>query len=693
MANVVECTFGGKACYAEGQNGFNLEPGTTASFGIVTMRQKDVQALTMANTGHTLEIKDPEGGSVKIKNLYVVRTELLSGVSFKEGKVAKDAEGDNILSVHVADARWKWSFTDIVGHYNVLTEDGINYDTNTTASGTTPHTLDELLQKCWDKLDIKVDGKTGVEWTPQNVHWEFTTVAVAAAVLLRQAGWTLAWDPEKDSYSLLDLTQTKASGFKPNTTIFSHSEQKRDLGAERPKTAKVAFRVMRQKQFTMEAVLKHDGKNKGGSVLTSAAIGEWQTASTVLSDWGIDETRVKKGYYSWFATNGPNDKIISDLGGGDLGRSRLQSIRNQYRRFFRIGGTDRTGVVPIVPINPEVGKATGRTFWTEARPGTNISWHLFHRISGKGRLRNYPAGGPGDSVPAFDVRIVNPRDAVVEFLTPNDLPVCKVNTAPGKAGYSPQDYILESTTVTCVLGYMKKFANANTPEDDYHLVEKTLKTPNNDKEKTFLAPHGFLIELFENGDFTKQNQTELEEEANNFLDRYAATFDMPDAEEYLCAGIDKHKTLTNGVTAIRWNASDGATTMFRLNDKFGINPLTLSPAARQRMFALSAEPATILNPSGFGGGGKGGDLGSLDNHAPLLKDHGTHERVAANVINEVPSFVNDAEVGLLIASDRSMKPSGKSPCKGKKKARAQRTQTTRTGRQGGSTQITRGAGG
>jgi hypothetical protein len=644
----VEITFGGKSCYAEGANYFNLEVGVTPSMGVVTLSQEDLDALKLESTEHTLTIKDGAGGVVSIGGLRVVRSEVLSGIGLDQAGQDKKT----ILSVHVADPRYLWQFTDITGQYNTLSDDGIAYIAN-TVNGTTPHTFDQLLQKCFDALSLNLSAVTGESYIPPNVSWEFIPVSVAMGKLLQDAGYTIAWNPEQGTYSVIDLSDSSAS-YKPSGTLLSHTKQRRDRGAERPETARVAFRIMRQKQFNMEAVMEHDGKDKGGSAVSTAAPGEYQPVATVLSDWGIDTARVNQGFYAWFVTN-QDQSIIDDLGGGNLGHGRLQAIRDQYYRVFRINATDRDSVVPLLPINPEVGKATGRTMWTDARPGDNITYHAAYRVPGGGRLREF-SGIPA----AYDVKMVNPRDGVVAFVTPNNTPVTGV-LRTRNTGHISQDYILQPGTVTCVVGYMKKFSSASDPTADYHLVSQTLKSPTNGKTKTFLAPHTFLRQLDVSGTFTEQNQTQIETEANNFLTRYAAIFDQPDPEEYLVAGIDSKKLLSGGVTAIRWNATDGVTTLLRLHDKFGINPLSIAPAARARQFALAAEPAILMNPSGYGGG-RSGDIGSLDNHAPILKDHGTLERTVGGVQDEKPNFVNEAEVGLLVASDRTMPKSGDNPC-------------------------------
>lgn len=658
----VEVTFGGKSCYAEGANYFNLEPGVTPSMGVVTLRFEDLDALKTENTGHTLVIKDGLGGSVSIGDLRVIRSEVFSGVGL-------ETEADTMMMVTVADPRYLWQFTDVFGHYNALADDGISYIANTTASGTTPHSFDQLLQKCFDALDLNLTAATNESWVPQNVHWEGTPASTAMAKLLQDAGYTIAWNPVQGTYSVIDLTDDSAT-YTPSGTIVSHSKQKRDRGAERPQTARVAFRVLRQKQFTLEAVLEHDGADRIGSSVSTAAAGEWQAASTVLSDWGIDTATVNRGFYSWFVTNQPQS-IIDRLGGAVLGQKRLNRIRDQYYRVFRINATDRDSVVPLIPINPEVGKATGRTMWTDARPGNNCEHHFFWRVPGGDRLKN------ATGIPHVDVKIVNPRDGVVAFMTPNATPITGVRRV-GASNNITQDYVLEPGTVSAIVGYFKKFSSASDPSADYHMVTKNLKYPNNGKTKTFLAPHTFLREIDESGSFTKQNQTEIETEANNFLDRYAATFDQPDPETYLVAGIDSRKMLGSGVTAIRWNAKGGVTTLMRLHDKFGINALSIAPAARARQFALAAEPAVLMNPSSYGGG-RGGDLGSLDNHAPLLKDHGTLERTVGTVQSETPNFVNEAEVGLLVASDRSMPKSGDNPCEGGGGGEQRPTTTPRQG--------------
>jgi hypothetical protein len=143
------------------------------------------------------------------------------------------------------------------------------------------------------------------------------------------------------------------------------------------------------------------------------------------------------------------------------------------------------------------------------------------------------------------------------------------------------------------------------------------------------------------------------------LERYAATFDLPEPIEHVIAGIDKQTALTTTVSGLRWEASDGVTTLIR---QFApVNTRVLNPSARAKQFGLVAEPAVLLNPSSLGGGGNM-DLGSLENHAPILKDHGTADRGEGDMAYAFPSFINEAEVGLLVAADMTRPASKENQC-------------------------------
>ncbi len=734
----VKVTLGGKACIAEGSNYFELEPGVMPSAGVVTMWDRDAEELQKKDTGHELVIQDGNGGEVKLPNLYILRIQLIdvavidpktigqaivaksssggSGVatasggtkwsgpgggggatssgstsasSNKKGGNKKVSNGTGIVQVYLVDARSKWRYKEITGFYNVLKDDGINYRASTVNS-TTPFTFDELLQKCIDAIGITLTANTGIDWTPQNIRWEFTNAAVAMGALLENVGWTIAWNPDFDTFKLIDLAdppQSYAEKSGPGVTVVGYAEQGRDWPHEKPETAQVAFRIMRQKHFTFEAVIQHDGLDQYGNSLSTAKDGEWQPVATVLSDWGTDTGTVNKAYYGSLASTANPATMQLFANDPKLARQRLRRIHNQYYRCFRLNSTDRETVLPLLPVLPEVQSATGREIWLGAKPHTGLSYHLpRYENAQKAYFINITAL---TSAAPFDVQIVDPADGVVAVDT-GKLPLCPVKQRGGTLGYMAQDYVLEPSTVSFVIGYMKKFSDTSDFTSDYHLVSRTISGDTNGETKTFLSPQVFLREIFENGDFTKANQTEIEQIANDFLDRYNETFKQPAPQEWVYAGIPKQYQLTQDIRGIRWDASDGVTTQHRLYTPFSFNPISVSPAARDRRFALQAESAVLLDPSSLAGKGGNHDLGSLDNLAPILKEHSVMQRNLAGHQFETNSFINDMTTGLLVASDRTMPVSGEDPCKQPGTSGQRPTQTTRSPQRSGGVQISGG---
>jgi hypothetical protein len=661
MANVVEVTLGGKPCVVEGPTFFEVEPGVTPSRGAVTMFDTDAAALKRQNTGHDLVLNDGVR-SVTAKSLYIARVETLSPIPG-----SAESKSSAVVVVHLEDPRSLWRDVSVTGQFNVLREDGTtNYLTNTTASGTTPHTWAQLVQKCTDALGLGIT-PPDVDWTPQNVQWEFAPAATALEALLRPVGYTIAWQPTTNTYELLDLTDT-GSSYTPSGNIVSFVTQSRDVPHDRPATAQIAFRVFRSKAFTFEAVMQHDGALVAGVAGSATAEdGEWATLSTVLGDWGSSVARVNSLHQSCFTTQAPKD-LVDHFGGGDVGRKRLEAVRQQAYRFFRINATDKATVVPLTPLRPDTGSVSGVETYLAAKL-SSLTYFLPSRDVGdytgiRGNSKNGEAYNTITGVPPFPVRIVNPTEGIIKVHTPWHLPLTSAQVRDNGNGALPQDWVLVPQTVSAEVGYFKKFSDSSDATADYYKVTKDLTTPNNGKTKTFLAPHVFLREVYDTGSasFTQVNKTDIDTVANDFLDRFAKTFDLPDPIEHLLVGIDTQQALTSTVTGIRWDASDGMTTLIRQFSVSGINALALSPAARAKQFALSAESAVLLNPSAMTSGGRGGDLGSLDNHAPMLKDHGTTDRGAGDASYALPNFINEAEVGLLVAADMTIPASKEKQC-------------------------------
>lgn len=666
LPNPVDITFGGKTTLAEGTNFFDLELGTSPSRGVVTMYASDLNALELEDTGHTFKIKDSDGRTVDITNLFVVQAKVI-GSNVREKPIDSP---DSVVEVHLEDQRSKWKWKTISGQFNVLKEDGITYRAN-TVTGTTPFTLDQLLAKVFTALGITVAEKTDLSYIPQNVKWEFANAASALEALLAEVGWSIAWQID-DTFSLIDLDNPpQAFSVSGGFTIVDQTVEDRDVAHDKPATARVAYRVMRKQEFVFSPVLKHDGKSgpNSDSQTVSGKASEWVAAETVLSEWGSSLTQAQQKYYRWFSQGKATQQAVRDLGGGATGLARAQAIAAQLYKVFRLEDTDRTKILPLLPLTPEISSAVGREVWLGVEPGTTLNYHVLSR---ENRGVRGPVGSPKHNLlvpisgqPQFPLKLVDPQEGVVAFTTPPPLfpPVTGISSIGN--GFLPPDFALNPSTVRIAVGFIKKFSSATDPEADYFIVSKDLGGENNGETKTFRAGQAWLLEVFTSGAFVASNQTELETSANAFLDAYARGFDLPSPEQITVEGVHTQKTLTPDVRGIKWNATDGISTVFALYTVTSFNPFALPPGVRSKQFAQAADQAILWNPSNISGGSNGNaDVGSLENVSPLLKDHGTTERSQVAMGGWGVDFITDQSLGLLVASDKTLPASGKDPCEG-----------------------------
>ena len=644
MANVVSVTFGGKPCY-EGNNYFALELGIAPSRGVVTMLEEDAKALGSA--GQTLKIEDSDGQAVSIVDLYVVQTEAVAT------PIAKTSGQGSIVEVHIEDKRSLWAWPSISGFYNMFREDRKTYLTNTLKSSTTPWTWDELVGKCFTALGANVTPATGLTWSPRNVKWEMANASAALEALLRDVGWDVALKPD-GTFELIDL-DSPPQAFKPGKPIVSHVVRRRDAVHEMPATARVAFRILREKLLTFEAVLQDDGLTSAADGSFAANEGQWVKAETLLPIWGRTLAQWRKDYYK-AAAPGNLDRLATLHGGGETGHGRVRRIQDQLFKCWRVSDTDRNTILPLVPLRAKASSQTGREVLLPVVAGTTIRYHLDRWNTGTWQH----AAGTRDASyfiektgrPPWPIRIVDAAEGVVEFVSPH--PVTGL-VLDGNGGGLPQDHSLEDGAVKITCGYFKKFASTTDPEQDYYLYSKALGTNSNGKTKTFFSEDLVLREVSDGaGGFTKQNQTEIDDAADKFLTAYKRAFDEPNPEEYTCEGIDGQTTLSRDVRAILWachGRSTGVRTTYRLYDHAAINPFSTQPWIHAREFALEAERVQLLDPSHVDRAGGGGFGGAFDGHPLALSDVEVGQR---NPVHERPQWsgwINEECLGLLVAED------------------------------------------
>lgn len=697
---MIDCTFGGKAVLLSGANEFALEPGVAPSTGQLTMYETDALALQRKNTGHTLKWIDEAGNTLEFKQLYIQRIEgalvanpgaQASGSSGTGGSAPASRSGlggsmtggiagvaggagggaaagaiagpsnNNVVTVYIADKRSLWQWPTLTGQFNVLMDDGIAYITNTPKSGQTPWTWEELVTKCWTALgETEPANPRSPSWVPQNIRWEFANAAQALAALLEPQQLDVAVKPD-GTFAYLDLRDDAVT--RP-TDYLGHAVTPRDIAHRTPATVRIAFRVLREKEVTCEAVLKHDAKTGASSDSDATAKdGEWITLAAAGTAWGFTTAELNSAYYTIHKFPEQRNLWLKKLGGGQIGAARLNRLMAQAYRVFRVSDTDRDKILPLVPVRANVQTTTGRAVWMGALPGASITYH-WPRHRNNGIASPLAAVAANDYFenftgrPGFPVHIVDPKEGVVEFQTPDGTPVTGV-AKRGTGNMVPFEFALDPSTVKVLIGYFKKFSSTTDPEADYHLVSQTVSGNTNGKTQTFLAPKAFLREVDDGaGGFTKQNQTDLELIANHYLTDYIESFNQPDPEEYHVSGIEKQQHLTGAVRGIRWTLArgDGLKTHLKLFSPHGARPVGQPPRAWAKEFTAQAESATMLADGNWnhGDGAFHFDLGSLDNHAPMLKDHGSMERTEYGSSVAFSGWVDDETGFILIAEDYGM---------------------------------------
>lgn len=641
---VVSVTFGGKPCY-EGNNYFALELGIAPSRGVVTMLEEDAKAL--GNGGQTLKIDDSASGAVSIVDLYVVQTEAVAT------PIAKVSGQGAIVEVHFEDKRSLWAWPSISGFYNMFREDRKTYLTNTLKSSTTQWTWDELVGKCFTALGANVTPATGIAWVPKNVRWEMANAAAALEALLRDVGWDVALKPD-GTFELIDL-DSPPQAFKPSKTIVSHVVRRRDAVHEMPATARMAFRVLREKLLTFEAVLQDDGLNSAADGSFVANEGQWVKAETLLPVWGRTIQQWRADYYK-AASPGNADRLATLHGGATIGHGRVRRIQDQLFKFWRVSDTDRNTILPLTPLRAKSSSQTGREVFLPVVADTTIRYHMDRWNAGTwqhaqgSRAGSYFIEKTGR--PPWPIRIVDAAEGVVEFVSP--YPVTGI-ALDGNGGGLPQDHSLEDGAVKITCGYFKKFASTTDPESDYYIYSKSLGTNSNGKTKTFFSEDLFLREVSDGaGSFTKQNQTEIDDAADKFLTAYKRAFDEPNPEEYTCEGIDGQITLSRDVRAILWvchGRGTGVRTTYRLYDHAAVNPFSKQPWIHAREFALEAERVQLLDPSHVDRAGGGGGWMGMDGHPLALADVEQGQRNPFASAPQWSGWINDECLGLLVAED------------------------------------------
>ncbi len=689
MATRIDCTFGGKACYTPGPNNFELGLGVAPSRGSVTMKQTDLQALSLQNTGHVLVIDDSVR-KLTIRELYITSTD----------RTAPVRAGENMVTIRFEDKRSFFKFRNVTGVFNKLEEDGTSFRFG-TVKGTTPFTFDELIEIPLRALGVNVKPATGITWIPQNVEWQFAPAAAALAALLSEVGWDLALKPD-GTFELIDLRLGGGASFSvpSGLTLLSRTKQRRDIAHERPAKARIGFRIVRRKfSDQWEPVLQDDGgaRSKSGDnpATTTPPQATWRRAEDVVAEWGSSLAAVNRG---WYAKLDPQnqDSIVNQLGGGDLGASRWRLIKAQLFRYWRYSDTDRNVVLPLLPIgasqNDDPGHITATGSWCFL-----ANWHVQRRDNG-GMTKPFFKQRSG--APPWQVTIKDAKDGVVGFIGGAG-PLAHSVKLPGKPGFGPHDFGLEKPKKgpSILIAFYKKIVarftgsptsplapGANSPavilnESDYFFVEKAGGGSNNGETKTFLADHTVLFQTLDTGTgiFAADNQGSITNWANAFLDAWFRQFDVPDPEEVEAAGVDGSAKLDSTARGIAWDFSNGVTSRYRLNTDRSLDRFGLGRKAREKSEAISiqAESEVLVRQSGFGGPfsptSPAGPSGPFGGTPPALVDYVPERGVPGNWFEFAPHFLNDELAGFLVYEDWRMGTSGKT-CEG--------TQTTGGGRSG-----------
>lgn len=642
-------TFGGRPIYIPGPNYFRMVLGVAPSSGVVCMTQKAVAGLQASNTGFTLRLVDGRN-RIEIEDLYIREVEHQSPV----------AEGDAMVHVHIEDARSLWRYPSITGFFNVLKEDGKTYLKN-SINGTKPFTFDELVQKCLDVLPgVTLDAATGVEWIPQNVEWEGVSALTALHALLKEVARDICIQPD-GSAEIIDLTDDE--GFEPpdGRTIVAQTSEEIDTAHQRPKTIRVMFRTLREESTkAWEPVLQHIDSTEG-----TAKKGEWDTVDNVLQTWGSSEKNIRNAFYGAERQSKWREQALvnslSKGGGADLGAVRLQHIKAKLYRVWRLTDTDRDKKLPLARLRATTGGKTGRE---NALPAIveEADGHQKRRQSGFGFYVNISRKNP----PPYATRIVDAKEGIVEILA--DRPLCRIDD-PTPENHADQDYVLRAPTSPQILiAYHRKFET--NPEAAYKIVEADLVGDNNGQTLTRLNERLVLREVSDGmGGFTAQNETEVQEAADDYLEAWSEKFELPDPELVRMEGVDPAVVLTSAARAITFQFDGKVETLYRINsdrspDRYGLGP---SAKTQARAFALKAEIASVVVPDAVGGrGGTGHAIGILGGTAPPIRDFVEARESVIGHDDHAHTWLNDEEVGLAVAMDLRCGPSGKKCCEGPK---------------------------
>ncbi len=690
MATRIDCTFGGKAGYRPGPNSFELGLGVAPSRGSFTMKQTDLEALTLLNTAHELVIDDSTR-KLRIRDLYITSTDTTAPVR----------AGENMVTIRFEDKRSFFKFRNVSGVFNKLEEDGTSFRAG-TVKGVTPFTFDQLIEIPLRALGVNLKPATGIAWIPENVEWQLAPASAALEALLSEVGWDLALKPD-GSFQLIDLRLGGGAAFSvpSGLTLLSRVKQRRDVAHERPAKAKIGFRIVRRK-FTdqWEPVLQDDGdkRSKGGDnpATSTPPRATWRRAETVIAEWGSSLAAINSG---WYAKLDPQaqGKIVDQLGGGDLGASRWRLIKAQLYRYWRYNDTDRPTVLPLLPVgasqNDDPGHITATGSWCFL-----ANWHVQRRDNAGMKADFYKKRS---GAPPWQVTIKDAKDGVIGFVGGAG-PLAHTTKLPGKTGAGAHDFGLEKPKKgpSVLIAFYKKvvavFTGSPTSplapgptspavilsEADYFFVEKAGSGgPNNGETKTFLADHTVLFQTFDSGtgSFQADNQAKVTTWANAFLDAWFRQFDVPDPEEVALAGVDPAAKLDSVARAIAWDWSNGVTSRYRLNSDRSLDRFGLGRKAREKSKAISiaAESEVLVRQSGFGGAvsptSPSAPSGPFGGTPPALVDYVPERGVPGNWFEHSPHFLNDELAGLLVAEDWRMGTSGKT-CRG--------TQTTGGGTSG-----------
>lgn len=640
-------TFAGKPVYSGAPASFELPLGVAPGEGVVVLTEADADDLILEDRPEDLVITDG-ARTLTVQGLYVHRTE----------PVQSGGAGTRVVRVYLRDERWKWRrFPKFAGEFNLRTESGTAWKASTVTAGT-PWTFDQLLQKVLDALDIGVTANTGVDLTVQ-LQADYAPAAAVLAAMLRHVPWDLARQPDA-SYELV-RTDGTADWDPPDLPVGGVTVTRTDRGAQRPATARVAFRRYRAKEFARwTPVLKADGLDALGNADSTYAAGEWVKADDLISHWGGTIASVRGAFYS--KNKGDLNRAKVAFGGDDLGGSRWNHIKQALYRVFRLDDTDRDDILPLTGPVPVAGTQTGREVWGGPLPGPCV-YHLPRTQMGEFRPQgaSRPYFIPLNGRPYGGIKLVNSAEGIIAFQAAH--PICPVTVYQG-LGTVEQDFQLEAPSqVRVTVGWIAK--GSTDPDTDRYIVSKTLPEPNNGETETFINHDVLYAEEFDliDSDYGALNEPELQAAADELLEQYAATFQQRDGERHTLVGVDGGAALDGTVRTIRWDADTrGTSSTYRLYDE---QPVSGIPAkAREVQIALSGERATLVDVGAIGTAGGGHRFGSLDNNELPYKEHSSAERSEGPELDTRYSFFTPHEGGLLVAAERIRPASGDDPCGG-----------------------------